>query len=71
MKTWLRGDLRPMMERLLAPIVWRDGGLIDAGEVTRLRREHVDGRANHAHVLFSLMVFEQWREGVRPLMPAG
>jgi asparagine synthase (glutamine-hydrolysing) len=71
MKTWLRGDLRPMMERLLAPDRLRDGGVIDAGEVTRLRREHVDGRANHAHVLFSLMVFEQWREGVRPLMPAG
>ena len=36
MKTWLRGDLRPMMERLLAPDRLRDGGLIDAGEVTRL-----------------------------------
>ena len=26
--------------------------------------EHVDGRANHAHQLFSLMVFERWADAL-------
>jgi asparagine synthase (glutamine-hydrolysing) len=64
MKTWLRGELRPMMERLLDPDRLKAAGLFEAGEVSRLIREHVAGAANHAHVLFSMMVFEQWREGV-------
>jgi asparagine synthase (glutamine-hydrolysing) len=29
--------------------------------VERLRRDHDAGRANHSHVLWSLMVFEDWR----------
>lgn len=64
MKTWLRGELRPMMARLLDPQRLGDTGLIAPDEVARLMREHATGSANHAHVLFSLMVFEQWREGV-------
>ncbi len=64
MKTWLRGELRPMMERLLDPQRLGAAGLIEPDEVARLMREHGAGSANHAHVLFSLMVFEQWREGV-------
>jgi len=62
MKTWLRRELTPLMERLLAPARIRAGGLLEAREVARLIGEHRAGRANHAHVLFSLMVFERWRE---------
>lgn len=62
MKNWLRRELTPLMERLLAPDRIRAGGLLEAREVARLIGEHRAGRANHAHVLFSLMVFERWRE---------
>jgi asparagine synthase (glutamine-hydrolysing) len=30
--------------------------------VQRLWSEHDSGRANHSHLLWSLLVFEQWRE---------
>ena len=62
MKNWLREDLAPLMARLLSSERLQAGGLFDPGEVQRLMREHRAGRANHAHVLFSLMVFERWRE---------
>jgi hypothetical protein len=32
--------------------------------VAQLVREHRDGRENHAHLLFCLMVFERWAEAV-------
>ena len=50
------------MERLLAPERLAARGLIDPAETRRLIDEHCAGRANHAHVLFSLMVFERWAE---------
>jgi asparagine synthase (glutamine-hydrolysing) len=62
MKNWLRQELRPLMERLLAPDRLEARGLLAPGEVRRLMDDHVAGRANHAHVLFSLMVFERWAE---------
>jgi asparagine synthase (glutamine-hydrolysing) len=62
MKQWLRRELRPLMETLLAPDRLTARGLIDTAEAARLIDEHVGGRANHAHVLFSLMVFERWAE---------
>jgi asparagine synthase (glutamine-hydrolysing) len=62
MKNWLRHELKPLMERLLAPERVRQRGLLEPSEVTRLMDEHTAGQANHAHVLFSLMVFERWAE---------
>jgi asparagine synthase (glutamine-hydrolysing) len=62
MKQWLRKELRPMMERLLAPERLASRGIVDSSEARRLVDEHCSGRANHAHVLFSLMVFERWAE---------
>ncbi len=62
MKQWLRRDLKPMMDRLLAPDRLASRGIVDPAETGRMIAEHCDGRANHAHVLFSLMVFERWAE---------
>jgi asparagine synthase (glutamine-hydrolysing) len=62
MKQWLRKDLRPMMEQLLAPDRLAARGFVDPGETRRMMDEHCSGSANHAHVLFSLMVFERWAE---------
>jgi asparagine synthase (glutamine-hydrolysing) len=62
MKQWLRKELKPMMERLLAPDRLAARGIVSPTETRRLIDAHVSGRANHAHVLFSLMVFERWAE---------
>jgi asparagine synthase (glutamine-hydrolysing) len=60
MKHWLRGDLEPMMRDLLtsgSAAEW-----FDTRECTRLMDEHVSGRFNHAHVLWTLVVLQRWRE---------
>jgi asparagine synthase (glutamine-hydrolysing) len=62
MKQWLRHELAPLMESLLAPERLAKRGLIDSSVVSRMVAEHRSGRENHAHVLFSLMVFERWAE---------
>jgi asparagine synthase (glutamine-hydrolysing) len=61
LKHWLKDGLRPLMEELLSPAHVGAGGLFEPGEIDRLKREHLEGRANHSHLLWSLMVFEMWR----------
>jgi asparagine synthase (glutamine-hydrolysing) len=36
-------------------------GLFRVETVSRLCREHLEGSHNHSHVLWSLMVFQDWR----------
>jgi asparagine synthase (glutamine-hydrolysing) len=36
-------------------------GLFRTAAVERLKREHLEGAANHSHVLWTLMVFQDWR----------
>ncbi|MCC7125456.1 MAG: asparagine synthase (glutamine-hydrolyzing) [Acidobacteria bacterium] len=62
MKNWLRRELAPLMQTLLAPDRLRARGLFNPDEVRRLMDDHIAGRENHAHTLFPLMVFERWAE---------
>ncbi len=62
MKNWLRRELAPLMLELLSPERLRHRDLFDVGEVQGLIAAHTEGRENHAHTLFSLMVFERWAE---------
>jgi len=64
MKNWLRRELQPMMRDLLSEDRLRRRGLFEPREVQRLMQAHVDGHANHAHQLFSLMVFERWADSL-------
>ncbi len=61
-KNWLARELRPLLEDLLAPDRLAAGGVFSPRCVERLKREHLSGRANHSHILWSLMVFEAWRD---------
>jgi asparagine synthase (glutamine-hydrolysing) len=62
MKEWLRQELRPQMEDLLSGEHLRQQGLFEISEVDRLKAEHLDRRANHSHILWSLMVFQDWSQ---------
>ena len=66
MKNWLKGELAPLMDDLLSPSRVRARGLFDPEEIQRRIADHKSGRENHAHVLFSLMVFERWAEALLP-----
>ncbi len=61
-KNWLRNEFRPLVERYLAPERLKSEGLFEPEVVGRLWQEHLDNRANHSHLLWSLLVFEQWRD---------
>ena len=57
---WLRGPLAPMAEGLLSDGRLRDRGVFNHREVDRLWTEHRDGRADHRHRLWQLVMLELW-----------
>jgi len=61
-KSWLGQEFRPLMEELLAPDRLRSEGLFDAAQVAKLESEHLAGRENHSHILWALLVFQDWRQ---------
>ena len=61
-KNWLKHEFRGLLETYLSPQRIAAGGIFDVAEVCRLQREHLQNRANHSHILWSLLVFEQWRD---------
>jgi len=58
MKHWLRNSLKPMMLDLLSKASLQKHGYFDHQVVTQWIQEHLDGRVNHSHRLWALMVFE-------------
>jgi asparagine synthase (glutamine-hydrolysing) len=62
LKHWLRDQFRERMETLLHRSRIEGEGLFEPAVVERLKDQHLKGRANNSHVLWSLMVFEDWRE---------
>ena len=62
MKNWLRQELQPLMQDVLSPDRLKREGLFNSSYVEKLKSEHLKGRANHAHQLWSLMIFEIWRD---------
>jgi len=65
MKHWLCTSLKPMMLDLLSKDALRVRGYFDDQVVARWIREHLDGRVNHSHRLWALMVFEMWHDNQR------
>lgn len=61
MKHWLRTSLKSMMLDLLSKDSLHHHGYFDHRVVSSWIQEHLDGRVNHSHRLWSLMVFEMWR----------
>jgi asparagine synthase (glutamine-hydrolysing) len=57
---WLRGPLAPMADALLSDGRLRDRGIFEPREVSRLWTEHRDGRVDHRHRLWQLMMLELW-----------
>lgn len=67
-KNWLGTQFRPIMEQLLSRQRIASAGLFEPDTVEALKSEHLSGKANHSHVLWTLIVFEAWRD--RWLKPA-
>jgi asparagine synthase (glutamine-hydrolysing) len=63
---WLRDDLRPMRDELLAPDALRRQGFFEPDVVEALKREHDGRQRNHAPVLWGLLMFQLWAQNYLP-----
>jgi asparagine synthase (glutamine-hydrolysing) len=59
---WFRAELKPMMLDLLHPERLKRQGIFNPAPVQSLIREHLSGREDQGHQLFSLLLFQLWRD---------
>ena len=61
-KHWLGTQFKILLNELLDIKLLAQEGIFDTNTVNNLKREHLQGRANHSHVLWTLMIFQAWRK---------
>ena len=59
---WLRGPLRPWAEELLSEKRLAAGGLLDPAPIVARWREHLDRRRDWHQSLWTVLMFQAWRE---------
>ena len=59
---WLRGPLRDWAENLLDERRLRSAGFFQPTEIRRAWRQHLRGEANWQYHLWSILMFEAWRD---------
>jgi len=57
---WLRGDLREWAESLLGSRTLEQHGYFETGTIRRYWEDHLQGKGNYQHALWSILMFEQW-----------
>ena len=60
-KNWLKTDLKSLMLEVLEPQKIKREGFFNANYVEQLKKEHLSGKKNHSHRLWSMMVFGIWQ----------
>jgi asparagine synthase (glutamine-hydrolysing) len=60
--SWLRGPLRDWAENLLSEARLRDAGYFDPAPVRAAWHAHLSGGQNLQYLLWSVLMFEAWRE---------
>jgi asparagine synthase (glutamine-hydrolysing) len=59
---WLRNELRPYVEEVLAPRRVAAMGYFDPARVATLLEEHFAARENHENKIWALLIFGLWHE---------
>jgi asparagine synthase (glutamine-hydrolysing) len=57
---WMRGKLRPLMERVIAESRFVEAGVFNRSYMSELLSEHVEGRVDHNYRLWLLLNLEVW-----------
>jgi len=63
---WFRSELREMVTDLLSEDRIKKQGVFDPAAVGRMLSAHLSGRENMGHQLFSLLIFQMWRDSIEP-----
>jgi asparagine synthase (glutamine-hydrolysing) len=58
--SWLRREVRNLVDDVLAPGRLRRQGIFDVPYVSQLVERHMSGAANHRKELWTLLMFELW-----------
>ncbi len=61
-KNWLKTDLKDLMMEYLSKKRFDESGLFNYDFIQKMIGEHLNNRQNHAHRLWSLILFNIWRE---------
>ncbi|PID56442.1 asparagine synthase (glutamine-hydrolyzing) [candidate division KSB3 bacterium] len=61
-KNWLGHELRPLLLETLSEKRIAQRGYFQPAYVRQLVQEHLDGKENHSHRLWALMMFEIWHQ---------
>ena len=59
---WLSGDLKPLVQELLSEEKIKNGGLFDYHYIKRLLTNHFEHKEDNRKLIWTLLVFEMWRE---------
>lgn len=59
---WLRGPLRDWAESLLEEKALSGDGILKTAPIQALWAEHLEGRGNHAEKLWSVLMFQSWKQ---------
>lgn len=59
---WFRHDLKGLLLDYLSPEYLKKEGLFDSTLIEQKLNEHLSGRANHQYRLWSILMWEMWRE---------
>jgi asparagine synthase (glutamine-hydrolysing) len=57
---WMRGKLRPLLERVIAESRFVEAGVFNRSYMSELLSEHVEGRIDHNYRLWLLLNLEVW-----------
>lgn len=60
LQTWLRNDLRPLMDACLGPGGLAKRGLLRTSRLERLRQDLLRGKSDAAHMAWPLITLELW-----------
>jgi asparagine synthase (glutamine-hydrolysing) len=61
-KHWLNSEFKPLLDDLLSAESIKADGIFDSKMIDTLKLEHRSGRVNHSHLLWSLIVFHDWKK---------
>jgi asparagine synthase (glutamine-hydrolysing) len=61
-KNWLKTDLKELMMEYLSPKRIKDAGILNQKYVDKLINQHLTNKENHAHRLWSFILFNIWME---------
>jgi asparagine synthase (glutamine-hydrolysing) len=60
-KHWLNEQFRSLLDTATQPSAVEEVGVFQPDVVRRLKQEHINGVANHSHVLWAMVIFHHWR----------